>query len=273
MLRTRKLTQIFCNLIFFSIVVLHAIPGNCEVRKIVSLAPVATEVVYALGAESRLIGVTDSCSLKEGQTVRRLGVYSAISPEVVYSLKPDLVVLTEGSENQAKMFIDLGLQVFEVKTSSLKNVQGSILELSKVLGLGKVGNSILNESSIKLDKLKLHDGSQIKTILILFGDEGSHFSAESYYGIGESTFYDDLVRVLKLENALKQKGYNVMSLEGVCTIKADCVILATDSLNKDKAIQTCFKKAKFLKVPKSPFLYPGIKYPEIAKSIARCGAE
>lgn len=263
------------NLILLFMAVLLPNSVICEENRVVSLAPIATELIYALGAEDSLIGVTDLCKLEDGRKLKRLGAYSAVSLEAVYSLHPSLVLLTEGAENQANMLKALGLRVYEIKTSSLALVKKSILEVSKEISLPKLGEDLVREGEIKLAGL-VREGvkseANPKKVLILFGDEGSHFGSLSFYGIGLSTFYNDLIETIGLRNAFRQNGYNILSLEGVCSIKPDCILFVGDEGSEVELrdLRNCYKDTPIHKCPKSPFLYPGIKYPEIAESIARC---
>src|SRR5437870_6818880 len=66
------------------------------VRRIVSLAPSLTETIYALGAQDRLVGVTDYCDYPpEAQLKPKIG--GPINPnlEQLVALKPDLVLVTK----------------------------------------------------------------------------------------------------------------------------------------------------------------------------------
>jgi iron complex transport system substrate-binding protein len=74
---------------------------NREVRfkatpqRIVSLMPAATELMYAIGAGSQLVGVTKNCNYPpEAETLERVGggTMESISREKIVSLKPDLVL-------------------------------------------------------------------------------------------------------------------------------------------------------------------------------------
>lgn len=239
--------------------------------RIVSLAPVATELIHVLGREDDLVGLTNICEYSGTSKITRLGAYSAVSPEAVFDLHPTLVVLTEGAENQASMFRDLGLSVVEIKTSSLAHFKSSALSLADVLSVGDKMKSIIEDRDREV--LRLRDEKvDTERVLVLFGEEGSHLGAQSYYAIGRNTFYNELLSNLGFDNELPQEGYNIISLEGVCTLRPTCIVVASDEVydGSVSAIRKCQQKAKIVAVSKSPFLYPGIKYAEIAKSLSAC---
>jgi iron complex transport system substrate-binding protein len=69
------------------------VPGN--VRRMVSLAPSMTETLYALGAQDRLVGVTDYCDYPpEARTKPHVGGARNPSLEAIVAQKPDLVFAT-----------------------------------------------------------------------------------------------------------------------------------------------------------------------------------
>ena len=71
-------------------------------RRIVSLVPSVTEIVYALGAEHRLAGVTDFCDYPPAARGKpRVGGMIDPNLEAIVALKPDLVVATtEGGREE-----------------------------------------------------------------------------------------------------------------------------------------------------------------------------
>jgi iron complex transport system substrate-binding protein len=76
-------------------------------RRIVSLVPSATELIYALGGEDRLVGRTDFCDYPPAARTKP-SVGGMISPnlEAIAALKPDLVIATT-SGNRLETFAQL----------------------------------------------------------------------------------------------------------------------------------------------------------------------
>ena len=62
-------------------------------QRIVSLAPHITEVLFAAGAGSRIVGTVEYSDYPEAaQKIRRVGGYSRLDLEAIAALKPDLVI-------------------------------------------------------------------------------------------------------------------------------------------------------------------------------------
>jgi len=77
-------------------------------RRIVSLVPSVTELIYALGGEDRLVGRTDFCDYPPAVREKRsVGGMLAPSLETIVALKADLVVATRDG-NTEETFAQLG---------------------------------------------------------------------------------------------------------------------------------------------------------------------
>lgn len=247
---------------------------HSEELKIVSLAPITCQILRDLGLSKNLIGATNTCQDVMNRNVENLGPYGLLSVEKIHNLKPDLILLTEGAQNQKDSFQKLGLKIQEIKTSRLKSFKTSFLQLAKILKKKELGERILNERDNFIDKIKTEQTQNIST-LILFTDPSQHLSSMSFYGIGQNTFYDDILITLGYKNVLSTSSYNIISLEGVCSLNPSCLILASNKEdNKTKeTLQNCLKNTKTILTDKKNFLLPGLNYPQIAQTISSCQGE
>ena len=68
---------------------------EAEPQKIISLAPSNTEIIYALGLEDRLVGVTEYCDYPEAAKDKpKIGGFSTVDIEKVVEIQPDLILAT-----------------------------------------------------------------------------------------------------------------------------------------------------------------------------------
>ncbi len=131
-------------------------------RRIVSLAPHATELVYASGAGAAVVGVSEySTYPPEAGKLPSVGGVSALDLERVLALKPDLVIVW-GSGNSATQIARLrqiGIPVFESEPRSFEMVATSLERLGKLGGTEPVGQeaaSAFRERLSRLEKLYKH---------------------------------------------------------------------------------------------------------------------
>ena len=137
--------------------------------RIVSLLPSATEIVYALGLEGHLVGVTDECDwppqARTVQVVSRSALPAAAEPakidrlvsasigggqplyrldtDAIRDLRPDLVLsqdlcavcaVPSGHVNQALDVLGCQAEVISLDPSSLEEVLDGVLQVGKAAG-------------------------------------------------------------------------------------------------------------------------------------------
>ncbi len=106
-------------------------------RRIVSLVPSVTEILYAIGAQDVLVGVTDFCDYPaEARKKPSVGGMIAPSLETIVTLKPDLVVATTAG-NRDETFSQLArlkLPVYAVNPVRLADVLDLITRLGALTG-------------------------------------------------------------------------------------------------------------------------------------------
>jgi len=101
-------------------------------RRIVSLVPGVTEMLYAIGAEDRLVGRTDFCDYPPAAR-RKPSVGGTVSPnlEALVALKPDLVVATSaGNSDETRRQLErLHVPLYLVDPHGLSDVFRTLTRL------------------------------------------------------------------------------------------------------------------------------------------------
>ena len=104
--------------------------------RVVALAPSVTEIVYALGQERRLVGVTEySDSPPEAKALYRVGSYVKLDLERIVALKPDLcIAVKDGNPRDAvERLMSLHIPVYAVDPRSLDMVLSTITQIGALL--------------------------------------------------------------------------------------------------------------------------------------------
>ena len=105
--------------------------------RIVSLAPHLTELLYAAGAGSRLVGALEYSDYPaEARTLPRVGSDAGIDLEAVIALQPDLVVAwpNAGSLRAVNRLADLRLPVFRSEPRELDDIARTLERLGALAG-------------------------------------------------------------------------------------------------------------------------------------------
>lgn len=128
---------------------------NAVPQRIVSLAPSNTEILFALGLEDKVVGVTEYCNYpEEAKTKPKVGGFSTVDIEKVVSLKPDLVLATQiHSKTIIPALENLGITVVALTPGSLNEVLDSITLVGKITGQDKEASELVRSLSARINEI------------------------------------------------------------------------------------------------------------------------
>jgi len=192
------------------------------VRRIVSLAPSATETIYALGAENRLVGVTSFCNYPpEVQRKKKVGSYYLPSLEKIVALKPDLIVLSAPGQEQIQTKLEgLGLKVLVLNPRTSGETLESFRLLGKVLGLEARAESLVLQVRAQLDSVRAQAQADPPLVFV-------EIDSAPLFTCGGKSFLGELVRIAGGRNLFEDlpRDYAVVSAERVVTGKPDVILV------------------------------------------------
>ena len=105
--------------------------------RLISLAPNLTEIAYAAGAGSLLVGTVEFSDYPAAaQAVPRVGDAWRVDPERVLELRPDVVLVwpTGTPETTISRLRSLGLNIVAVPTQSLADVPRALRQVGRLAG-------------------------------------------------------------------------------------------------------------------------------------------
>jgi iron complex transport system substrate-binding protein len=107
-------------------------------RRIVSLLPAVTEILFAVGAGNQIAGVTEYCNYPgEAVSKTKVGGFSGatVSIEQIALLKADLVVVSQDMHFRVIPLLErLAIPVFAVEPRSFADIFKTIADLGKLSG-------------------------------------------------------------------------------------------------------------------------------------------
>ena len=161
-----------------------------EPQRIVTFLPSATELIYSLGAEDRLFGVTHECNYPSGAKTKLRVISSVFDPasmsskqiddkicqlmsegkeiynlnkENLLSAKPDLIISQNICEvcsahtehvNMAVEMLEKKPEVYTMDPHGVDEILVSIRDISKMIGKEKEGNELIDSLSKRLEFVK-----------------------------------------------------------------------------------------------------------------------
>ena len=206
--------------------------------RIISLAPSTTEILFELGLDKNIVGVSNYCDYPpEALTKEKVGSFSQPSIEKIISLKPDLI-LVAGLEQQpaADKLKKLRLNFLLVYPSDTKGLISSIRKIGAASGCPKKAEALIEKINGQINRLK-KKVQQIpidkrKTVFIEIWND-------PIITAGKGSFVNELIGLAGGINIAADipRSYSMISPEVVISQNPDCIILgymSPDSNNNYK---------------------------------------
>lgn len=160
-------------------------------RRIVSLNPTTTELLFSIGAGSRVVGRTRWCeSPPEARSVPSVGEGFPPNVESVVARQPDLVVLYHNSGNAmaAERLRELGIPVVRIRTDRLSDVARAARMLGALTGSFFSADSVGHAFTAALDQASIASAgrSTSPALLLLAWDQ-------PIVALGSGSFVSEMV--------------------------------------------------------------------------------
>jgi iron complex transport system substrate-binding protein len=203
-------------------------------KRIVSLAPSMTEILYALGLGENIVGVTTFCDYpEEAKKKPKIGGMSNPSLEAVISLKPDIVVMT--TDGNPKEFEErlrsLKVHTYVSTPRRLAELPQGIRELGRALNVKDNANRLAMEIENGINHYKSGHAA-FRTPPSALGKKILFIVwPEPLIVAGPGTVIDDAVTLLRYENiaATAKTAYPKYSIEEVIRQAPDVILIGKGS--------------------------------------------
>ncbi|MEW6721087.1 MAG: cobalamin-binding protein [Thermodesulfobacteriota bacterium] len=196
-------------------------------RRIVSLAPSLTEIVFLLGRGDALAGVTRYCNHPpEAASVPRIGGVTDPDVERIVALSPDLVLCTTDGNPRQKVeaLEEMGIPCFAIGPQEISGVIGAIGRLGELLGVPEKGRAAAASLRGRVERIRAAAGkgagSAPRALFVV--------ATTPLIVAGGGTFMDELLRLAGAENAARRFAgrYPRLSVEDIVAARPDAVFVA-----------------------------------------------
>jgi len=180
-------------------------PAGPGPSRVVSLAPDLTEVLVALGAADRIVGVTDFCKVSVPQAAGKSSVGGFLDPNVekMIALAPDLVVGLKWHEDLLAKLRGAGLSTLELENEPLESALKSMRALASAVGLEAEGDALVARIREDLAALgRENEGTRRPRVLVVAGRNPG--TLEEIYVAGGRSFMGELIELAGGENVFEE---------------------------------------------------------------------
>jgi iron complex transport system substrate-binding protein len=220
---------------------LHAVPNAPQ--RVISMSPHFTEIIYDIGAQDQLVGVTNFCKFPpEARKKTKVGGFFNPNFETIVSLRPDLVLLVPFYGQTIESFKKLGIPVLIQNNSSLQDVFDTYDVLGKALGREAAAQAAKRKLQARLDKVRKKAGSR-KPVSILFVVGHNVGELQRIYAAGDHCFVGEIIALSGGNNVLTGTSIAFPLVSKEQLIKRDPDVIV-DSMPSDEATGDTIAKAK-----------------------------
>ena len=191
-------------------------------RKIISLVPSQTELLFDLGLEQEIIGITKFCihPRKSFKSSSKIGGTKMLDLQKIRALKPDLIIGNK-EENDRKQVEDL-MDEFPVWMSDIETLPDA---LKMILEIGELTNRLdkATQIAVKIDEQFSNLNRRDKPERVAY-----FIWKDPFMVAGKKTFIDDILSRCGFENIINQSRYPEISINQLIELNPGCIFLSSE---------------------------------------------
>lgn len=199
-------------------------------ERIVSLAPNITESLFAIGADSLVVGVTNLCDFPpEAKNKVKTGSYLSPDYETIVSLKPDLIIMNvENASNPTYQALkNTGMKIFVSNAKNIEGILKMLKDFGKITGKENQANAVSeNILKVKDEYTSINTDSEKKKSFIVI-------SVNPLMTANGNTFINEIAELAGFDNIYKNQkvDYPLISYEDIAQKNPAYIILPVDTTN------------------------------------------
>jgi iron complex transport system substrate-binding protein len=212
-------------------------------QRIISLSPHFTEILYDIGAQDRLVGVTKFCKFPpEAQKKELVGDFYHPNYERIIALRPDLVLLSPSNGKALDALKSLHIPVWIHGNNRIKEVLETYDLLGEKLGCGTQAAAAKARLVKRLEAIRSKAKSRRKVSILFVVGHGVG-SLQQIYAAGTESFVGEMIAWVGGDNILAGTSvpFPLVSKEQLLKKNPDVII---DSMPSDEATKDTVEEAR-----------------------------
>jgi iron complex transport system substrate-binding protein len=200
-----------------------AIPDH--VHRVVSLSPSLTNTVYALNAESDLVGITNYTVYPHQAAHEKESVGAVVNPslEKIVALHPDLVLaLPEFNGAETIQGLErIGVPVFLFNTGNLANIYRTVELVGRVMGREREATALNANLKARENKVREQSANREKITVLLV------LSIDPLITAGKNAFITEMISAAGARSVTDDlsRDWEQLNIEAILPRKPDYIVL------------------------------------------------
>ena len=194
-------------------------------KRVISLAPSITEIVYDLGQEQKLKGVTQFSDYPAAaKDLPRVGSYVRLDLEKIVALQPDLcLAVKDGNPRHiVEKIMDMGIPVYVIDPRNLAQTMDSITRIGTLLQAEDRAHELVNELENRILRVRSQVEKATEQPRVFF-----QIDLNPIVSAGNNTLIQELIELAGGINTTAGKDpYPRFSWEDILLLQPDIVIIS-----------------------------------------------
>jgi ABC-type Fe3+-hydroxamate transport system substrate-binding protein len=192
-------------------------------KRIISLVPSQTELLFDLGVGDNVVGITKYCIHPKQQIkkITKIGGTKDFDIDKIISLKPDLIIANK--EENYKEGIEKLEEKFPVWISDINDLNSSlemILEVGKIIGKEKEAQNLVSKLNQDFKELETINSENYKTLYFIWKDP--------FMIAGNDTFINAILEKMNLKNSTTENRYPSIDEQKIKELNPQIILLSSE---------------------------------------------
>lgn len=163
-------------------------------ERIVSLVPAVTEMLFAIGADERVVGVSDYDTYPSNVLkLPRVGALLNPDLERIFKLKPDLVIIYGTQTTLAEKLMAAGIRQYPFIHGSIGETLDYIIELGRTIDMNPQAVRLTSEMNDALEEIRKSAPKRRPRVFLVHSRETGNLG--SFYSGGGKSFFNELIEI------------------------------------------------------------------------------
>ena len=165
-------------------------------ERVVSLAPAVTEILFELGLDEKIVGVTVFCNYPEAVLEKpKTGDFLNPSIELIVAAEPHIVFVAAGvQEGIIERLEQLGITVFCMDAETVNQVIENVRMMGEIMDIFEVAQSLADNMQARVDAVVLKVKNQERPVVFY------EVWDEPLMTAGPNSFIDNLIELAGGQN-------------------------------------------------------------------------
>ncbi|WP_338759477.1 helical backbone metal receptor [Bernardetia sp. ABR2-2B] len=192
-------------------------------KRIISLVPSQTELLFDLGVGENVVGITKYCihPKEKIKKIDKVGGTKDFDIDKIIELNPDLIIANkEENYKEGIEKLDAKFPVWISDINDLSSAFKMILEVGKLVGKPKEADSLVYQLNQDFKGLKSINSESYKVLYFIWKDP--------FMIAGKDTFINNILNQMNFKNSSIENRYPILDKEQIKELNPQIILLSSE---------------------------------------------